>query len=106
MSARRGVAAWALLALSTAVAGADPEPGQLLFYESFEDTAWTSRGWYDGPHMEIVADATAPDGDMVNHWHWPRAGATGPTGGGARLHLPPLDDVTLSFSMRVSDDWS
>jgi len=69
------------------VAAAMPAAGQLLLHESFEDTLWATRGWYDGPHMEIVADDSAPDGDMVNLWHWSRAGAMGPTGGGARLHL-------------------
>jgi hypothetical protein len=95
-----------LLLLSANIAAADPEAGQLLFHESFEDTLWASRGWYDGPRMQIVVDPHAPHGERVNHWHWPKAGAVGPTGGSARVHLPPLDDVTLGFSMRVSDNWA
>lgn len=92
-----------LVLLATATVA--EEAGTLLFHESFEDTAWAPRGWYDGVHMEIVADETAPHGGFVNQWHWDRAGAIGPSGGGARLHLPELEDVTLGFFMRVSDNW-
>lgn len=94
-----------ILCIVTTV-GAEPDPGQLLFQESFEDTLWGSRGWYDGAHMEIVADSQAPDGERVNHWHWSRAGAVSPDGGGARLHLPPVTDVTMSFYLRLSDNWT
>ncbi|HJP30249.1 MAG: hypothetical protein QF689_01095 [Candidatus Latescibacteria bacterium] len=100
-----GAATVAIVSLAAKLAAAPPEVGELLFHESFEDTAWASRGWYDGPHMEIVEDSDAPHGDRVNLWHWPHAGATGPSGGSARLHLPPLEDVTMSFFLRVSDNW-
>lgn len=79
--------------------------GELLFQETFEDTLWTSRGWYDGVHMEIVDDRDAPEGDHVMEWHWTKAGAIGPSGGGARLLFPIQEDVTLGFWMKVSDNW-
>ncbi len=83
-----------------------PNPGRLIVHESFEDTSLASRGWYDGVHLEIVADPTAPDGAHVNQWLWPRAGAINPRGGSARLHLPPMEDVTIGFQLRLSADWS
>lgn len=94
------------LGLAVAGAGAQPAPGALLFAESFEDTGWSSRGWYDGPHMEIAEAADAPEGRRVNVWHWLRAGDRSPAGGGARVHLPPVDDVTLSLAIRFSPNWS
>jgi hypothetical protein len=92
----------ALLLLPLAVHAA---PGDLLFQEGFEDTAWASRGWYDGPHMEIDDGADAPEGEHAMVWHWEGAGAIGPSGGGARLPLPERRDVTLAFWMKVSDNW-
>ena len=78
-----------------------PNPGRLIVHESFEDTSLASRGWYDGVHLEIVADPTAPDGAHVNQWLWPRAGAINPRGGSARLHLPPMEDRGFELTSSV-----
>ena len=93
-----------LLALSLLEAEAG-EP-RVLFPESFEDTQWTSGGGYDGPHMEIVTADDAPEGESYCVWHWRAAGDVGPSGGGARLPLPPVEDVSLSFWLRFDPDWT
>jgi len=80
-------------------------PGSLMAHESFEDTSLGSRGWYDGAPV-IVEDPSAPDGSHVIHWHWSQAGAISPDGGSARLHLPPLDDVTIGYRVRLSGNWA
>lgn len=96
----------ALAISGSRLAAADAGPGAPLFVESFEDTAWTARGWYDGAHFETVAMVDAPDGERVNVWHWRQAGDIGTVGGGARVHLPPTDDVTLRLAIRFSDNWA
>lgn len=78
----------------------------LLFEEPFEDADWTSRGWYDGPHMEITVDEHIPGSGHSCVWHWEKAGAIKPKGGGARVHLRPVDNVTLSFYIKHSDNWA
>ena len=50
----------AVFALSGACkSGKSPTAGEraverILFEEPFEDTDWESRGWYDGPRMELA----------------------------------------------------
>lgn len=76
----------------------------VLFAEPFEDTDWEARGWYDGPHMEITDEACA-EGSRACLWHWEAAGDVAPRGGGARVHLPPVDNVTLRFRIKHSANW-
>ena len=86
--------------------GASTATEVLLFEELFEDTNWASRGWYDGPHMEITAAEHIDGSGHSCAWRWQESGAIGPTGGSARLHLPPVDNVILSFHIKHSADWS
>ncbi|MBU09445.1 MAG: hypothetical protein CME13_15940 [Gemmatimonadetes bacterium] len=100
-----------LLTCAVAVSGpshaqqTQASPGSLLVHESFEDTAFASRGWCDGAPV-IIEDPTAPDGSRVALWHWFQTGAISPDGGGGRLRLPALDDVTIGYRLRLSDDWT
>ena len=78
----------------------------VLFEESFENEDWDSRGWYDGPHMETTSSEHIEGSTRACVWHWSEAGNTGTQGGGARRHLPPLEDVTLEFHMKHSENWT
>ncbi|MHB9029626.1 MAG: heparin lyase I family protein [Candidatus Latescibacterota bacterium] len=84
-------------------------PGQIservLLSETFEDTNWASRGWYDGPRMRITAEEHIPGSGHSCEWHWEKAGAISPAGGAARVKIGPVRSVTLSFSMKHSADW-
>lgn len=75
----------------------------LVFHEPFEDINWASRGWYDGPRMEIT-DEDKVEGEKSCVWHW-QNGATSPDGRGARVALHPVNNVTLSFYMKHSANW-
>lgn len=77
----------------------------LLFEEPFEDQNWEMRGWYDGPHMQITDQEHLPGSSRACVWHWAKAGAINTEGGGARLPLPPVESVTLEFSIKHSADW-
>lgn len=77
----------------------------LLFAEPFEDPNWESRGWYDGPHMQLTDQEHLPGSTRACVWHWARAGAINTEGGGARLPLPPVESVTLEFSIKHSANW-
>ncbi len=76
-----------------------------IFVEPFEDTDWSARGWYDGPHMEITADEHIEGSARSCVWHWREAGDIHPSGRGARVHLPPVTNVTLSFHIKHSANW-
>lgn len=77
----------------------------LLFEELFEDIDWDSRGWYDGPGMEITDSEHIPGSGHSCLWHWQKAGDVGITGKGARVLFTPVTSVTLSFSIKHSTNW-
>ena len=77
----------------------------LLFEETFENTKWEARGWYDGPQMKITAEEHIPGSKHSCVWHWKKKGDIGPDGKGARVRLKPLTNVTLSFHMKHSANW-
>jgi len=78
----------------------------LLFEELFEDTDWTSRGWYDGAHMEITSEEHIEGSEHSCVWHWRKKGDIGTEGGGARALFEPVTNVTLSFYMKHSANWT
>lgn len=79
---------------------------QVIFEEPFEDADWALRGWYDDPRMELSSEEHLPTGTHSCVWHWARKGDVHPVGRGARVHLPPVTDVTLSFSIKHSGNWA
>lgn len=94
------------LAVGLPGASAQSSAERVLFAEPFEDIDWEARGWYDGPHMEITADEHAPGSAHSCVWHWAAAGDVSPQGGGARVHLEPVDNVTLSFWIKHCANWT
>ncbi len=78
----------------------------LLFEELFEDTDWKSRGWYDGPKMEITDSEHIQESGHSCVWHWKKAGDIGVVGKGARVIFKPVTSVILSFHIKHSDNWT
>jgi hypothetical protein len=79
---------------------------KLPFRETFEDTAFTSRGWYDSPQIRITADQHIQGSGHACVWHWRKKGDVMPDGKGGRVLFNPVESVTLSFSMKHSADWT
>jgi len=79
---------------------------EVLFDEPFEDTNWAAHGWYDGPQMAITADEHAPDSAHACVWHWAKAGDIAIANRGGRVHIKPVDNVTLSFAIKFAPDWA
>ena len=78
----------------------------LLFEELFEDTDWAARGWYDAPKMQITATEHIPGSDHACVWHWKNAGDIGTVGRGARVLFTPVTNVSLSFHIKHSANWT
>ncbi len=93
-----------LVSCARAQAPEEPPEEIVLFQESFEDADWEERGWYDGPHMEIT-DEEHTEGAHACVWRWTGPGEVAPSGGGARVRLEPVENVTLSFRVKHSADW-
>jgi len=79
---------------------------EVLFDEPFEEPDWAAHGWYDGPQMQITADQHVPGSSHACVWHWAKPGDIGITGRGGRVHLKPVTNVTLSFSIKHSANWT
>jgi len=77
----------------------------MLFHEPFDDADWGSRGWYDDPGMGLTDEESVDPGGSSCVWRWEKAGDVGPTGGGGRVRIPPVEDITLNFHMKHSDNW-
>lgn len=83
----------------------EPKPVKLPFVEDFEDSGWSSRGWYDGPAIETT-DETSFQGKRACVWNWKQKGETTAAGKGGRVLFEPTENVTLSFAMKHSDNWT
>ena len=77
----------------------------VLFEETFEDTNWESRGWYDGPNMNITPEEHIPGSVHSCIWHWKKSGDILTEGGGARVLFTPVSSVTLSFYIKHCGNW-
>ena len=77
----------------------------MLFHEPFDDADWGSRGWYDDPGMGLTDEESVDPGGSSCVWRLEKAGDVGPTGGGGRVRIPPVEDITLNFHMKHSDNW-
>ncbi len=83
---------------------APPPPGDVLFQEDFENTQFSSRGWYDNTSMTITT-AESHSGTHALQVHFTQ-GATAPTYGGASRHLlTPTGTVYLSYWVKYSTNW-
>ena len=77
----------------------------VLFEEQFENTDWSSRGWYNSPDIRITSEEHIPGSGHSCVWHWKKTGDIGPEGGGARALFTPVSSVTLSFYIKHSANW-
>ncbi len=78
---------------------------ELLFEETFEDTAFAARGWYDNPQIEIT-DTERTGGRSACVWDWKKTGDTVCEGRGGRVLFPASDSVFLTYQVKHSADWT
>jgi hypothetical protein len=86
-------------------AAEQPRVLTLPIHETFEDTNWTTHGWYDSPRIE-TATAEKAEGQRACVWHWRKKGDVLPGGKGGRILFEPTEHVTLSFAIKHSDNWT
>ena len=74
----------------------------MLFEESFDDTDFASRGWYDAPSGTLSSDAVAGSSFQCDF----ATGATGCTAGTPGRHpLTESESVYLGVWIKYSDNW-
>jgi hypothetical protein len=80
-----------------------PGGGTVLFSESFDDDAFGSRGWYDGPAGTVVTSDTVSGGAFECHF---LPGATTCEAGKPARHLfAASESVYLRFYLKFSSNW-
>src|SRR6266545_2410760 len=80
-------------------------PGTLLFQESFEDTAFGGRGWYDNTAMATTINQHIAGSTRALEVHF-TSGATTPTwGGAARRLFAPSPTLYVSYWVKYSSNW-
>src|ERR1041385_3628586 len=77
--------------------------GTILIQESFEDTNFTNRGWYDNTSMVVTSSQFAPGGSTKSLECHFLVGATTPTWGNAARHLfTPTETLYISYWVKYS----
>ncbi|MBI5548818.1 MAG: hypothetical protein HY901_33465 [Deltaproteobacteria bacterium] len=75
-----------------------------LVRESFDDTDFASRGWYDNTSVETVYDAER--GDSVFQASWTEHLQCVPRGGGGmRLQIAGAKQLSVDFYLKYSANW-
>ncbi len=83
----------------------NPAGGEVLFEEPFEDTYFTSRGWYDNTGLQLSTEEHVPGSTRSVEFHFP-LGATKPTSGGAmRMIFAETESIYVSYYVKYSANW-
>ncbi len=80
--------------------------GEMLFQEDFEDTSFTSRGWYDSTSLKL-STTEHHSGNSSVEYHF-LLGATTPeiSGGAIRRLFTPTDEVYVSYWVKYSANYT
>jgi len=79
--------------------------GDILFSESFEDTNFTARGWYDNTNLQLTTAEHIPGSTQSLEFHF-NQGATTPTSGGVmRKKFTETDQIHISYYVKYSLNW-
>lgn len=96
---------WKALVLSAVLAPVSAQSATALINETFDDAAFSGRGWYDNTSQVISKTESVSGSDSSLHYLF-KAGATTPTSGGAmRKTFSESESVYLSYYIKYSDNW-
>jgi hypothetical protein len=80
-----------------------PGGGTTLFTESFEDTGYAARGWYDNTaHGTIVSGGQS--GNCLQ-WAWTATGTTPANGGAMRKAFTATDELYVKLYVKFQTGW-
>jgi len=79
--------------------------GTILFKESFEDTNFSARGWYDNTNLQLSTTEHIGGSASSAEFHFLQ-GATTPTSGGSiRKKFAETDEIYVSYYVKYSANW-
>ncbi|NOY37296.1 MAG: hypothetical protein GXO83_06940 [Chlorobi bacterium] len=77
-------------------------PEEILFYESFNDSALPNRGWYDETRIRIVDNAWSGKGCIEYEWNDERKSCGS---SGIRHLFQPTNEIYIRFYIKLSENW-
>ena len=80
--------------------------GAMLFQEDFEDTSFTSRGWYDSTSLKLSTTEHHSGNSSVEYHFLPNATTPEISGGAIRRLFTPTDEVYVSLYVKYSTNWT
>ena len=78
----------------------------IFFKETFEDTLFESRGWYDNTHLLLSSAEHIPGSAHSAEFHFLSGALTATVGGGIRHLFTESDEVYLSYWVKYSANWT
>ena len=86
--------------------GGEAYRGEVLFEESFGDTDFSSRGWYDVTEDVEITTVNPPPGESHSFvCHYPQGGTSCSGGIPKRRQFTETDAIYLSYWIRYSENW-
>jgi hypothetical protein len=79
-------------------------PTGTLFTESFENTSYANRGWYDNTTHGTLATSGCYLGSCLQ-WTWTSGNAQPTNGGTMRKKFTPTDKLYVSFYVKFNTGW-
>jgi hypothetical protein len=80
-------------------------PTQTVFFtEGFEDSSWSSRGWYDNTSHGKIATSSCHTGNCLQ-WTWAQGGTAPTNGNTVRKVFTATDSLYVSYWIKFATGW-
>ncbi len=77
----------------------------ILFKEDFEDTGFTSRGWYDNTNLHLSISEHISESMSSAEFHFSQSDKTPLSGNAIRRKFTETDEVYVSYFVKYSANW-
>lgn len=95
-----------LIFIASGIARSQSPAETAIFEETFEDTLFSSRGWYDFSAPMVTTSSQHVEGSTRScEFRWTGTERTTPVHKGARARIEPVEGLTLTFHVKFSDNW-
>ncbi|MDY6878092.1 MAG: hypothetical protein SWK90_18060 [Chloroflexota bacterium] len=95
----------AATSMSMAVRQIGDDEGAILFQEYFDDTDFTSRGWYDNTNLQLSTTEHIPGSASSVEFHFNQGGTTPTSGSAIRIKFPETAEIYVSYHVKYSSNW-
>lgn len=80
-------------------------PAVLIFQEDFENTNFTSRGWFDNTGVAIDTNEHITGSNASARYTYAQGAQTAPSGGAMRMSFTETEEIYVSYYVKYSANW-